>query len=215
MAQPSVIIFVIDAADVRRFKEVSDEIQKVMDNPDLVGVPLLVLANKQDMVNAIPSIEMELCLNLGSIRDRSWGCIGCSALSGDGLVDALDWTYTGMPNANRQRGASGIFMPGTPTPQQQNAVTTNQSRRRERRSLNAAAAEEPPLTTAAQPALPSGGADENLGPVVQKQQTQDELVDRQARRRRRQQNAQLSGEQASTGQPAPLRDVNASNIESN
>ena len=38
----------------------------------MAGVPLLVLANKQDLINALPANEVADGLNLFGIRDRAW-----------------------------------------------------------------------------------------------------------------------------------------------
>lgn len=51
----------------------------------LAGVPLLVFANKQDLLNAAPASELADGLNLPAIRDRSWQIQACSALTGEAL----------------------------------------------------------------------------------------------------------------------------------
>ena len=48
----------------------------------MAGVPLLVLANKQDLLNALPANEIADGLNLFNIRDRPWQIQPCSAKSG-------------------------------------------------------------------------------------------------------------------------------------
>ena len=66
-------------------------LQDLLDDDGLLGVPLLVLANKQDAPTAIPADEIEELMHLGSIRDRTWSCFGCSALRGSGLVEGMKW----------------------------------------------------------------------------------------------------------------------------
>ena len=51
----------------------------------LAGVPLLVYANKQDLMNAAPASEISTGLNLLSIRDREWQIQPCSAHTGEGV----------------------------------------------------------------------------------------------------------------------------------
>ena len=58
-AKAHAIAFVIDSSDHRRPGECSRVMQEVLDDDLLLGVPLLVLANKQDVPNAIPSGEIE------------------------------------------------------------------------------------------------------------------------------------------------------------
>src|SRR5688572_10878469 len=46
------IIFVVDSVDDERMEEAKMELHKILRQPDLTGTPLLVLANKQDLLNA-------------------------------------------------------------------------------------------------------------------------------------------------------------------
>ncbi|KAH8865708.1 ADP-ribosylation factor-related protein 1 [Schistosoma japonicum] len=48
-AESNGVIYVIDSADSDRFNESRNAFDKMVRNPVLEGVPLLVLANKQDM----------------------------------------------------------------------------------------------------------------------------------------------------------------------
>lgn len=57
----------------------------------MVAVPLLVLANKQDLLQALPASEIAAALNLCLVRDRAWQIQGCSARSGDGLMEGMEW----------------------------------------------------------------------------------------------------------------------------
>ena len=103
------IAFVIDSADRRRLAETSAVLQQVLDADELLGLPLLLLASKQDAPGAIPASEIEVLLKLGSIRDRSWRCIECSALTGVGIEAGLRWLKgESAPRATLQRGGSSI-----------------------------------------------------------------------------------------------------------
>ena len=85
------IAYVIDTTDRHRLAENSAVLQHLLDDDELIGLPLLVFANKQDAADAIPAAEIEELLHLGSIRDRVWHCTSCSALRGTGIVDGLTW----------------------------------------------------------------------------------------------------------------------------
>ena len=50
-----------------------------------MAVPVLVFANKQDLVNAAPASDIAEGLNLHSIRDRQWQIQACSAFTGEGV----------------------------------------------------------------------------------------------------------------------------------
>jgi ADP-ribosylation factor-like protein 3 len=85
------IIFVIDSADRRRMEETGIELNQLLEEEKLAGVPLLIFANKQDLLNALAPGEITAGLNLHAIRDRQWQIMPCSAKSGDGLQDGLEF----------------------------------------------------------------------------------------------------------------------------
>ncbi len=51
----------------------------------MMGVPVMIFANKQDLLNAAPASEIAEGLNLHSIRDRQWQIQPCSAQNGEGV----------------------------------------------------------------------------------------------------------------------------------
>ena len=55
------------------------------------GVPLLVFANKQDLMGAAAADEIAVTLELTSIRDRPWQIQACSAKMGNGLQGGMEW----------------------------------------------------------------------------------------------------------------------------
>ncbi|KAL0179230.1 hypothetical protein M9458_024672, partial [Cirrhinus mrigala] len=48
------------------------ELAELLDEEKLSGVPVLVFANKQDLLTAAPASEIAEGLNLHTIRDRVW-----------------------------------------------------------------------------------------------------------------------------------------------
>jgi signal recognition particle receptor subunit beta len=69
------LIYVIDSADKRRMEEAGIEMQQLLEEDKLAGVPLLIFANKQDLISAMCEEEVRLvfCMNLPclhSIRVR-------------------------------------------------------------------------------------------------------------------------------------------------
>jgi ADP-ribosylation factor-like protein 3 len=57
----------------------------------MTGVPVLVLANKQDLITALSADDIAESLNLFLIRDRPWQIQGCSAKEGTGLQEGMEW----------------------------------------------------------------------------------------------------------------------------
>ncbi|KAH7980028.1 hypothetical protein HPB49_012619 [Dermacentor silvarum] len=82
-----VLLYVIDSSDRARFEETGVELAELLSEDKLLGVPLLVLANKQDLVHSAPAAELADGLNLPAVRDRPWQIQACSALSGEGLKE--------------------------------------------------------------------------------------------------------------------------------
>uniref|UniRef100_A0A8C3TK14 ADP-ribosylation factor-like protein 3 n=1 Tax=Chelydra serpentina TaxID=8475 RepID=A0A8C3TK14_CHESE len=67
------------------------ELAELIEDESLTGVPLLVFANKQDLASAAPAAEIAEGLNLPTYRDRQWQIQACSALSGEGVQDGMNW----------------------------------------------------------------------------------------------------------------------------
>ncbi|KAG8829531.1 hypothetical protein FRC17_006453 [Serendipita sp. 399] len=85
------IIYVIDSADVERIPEAREELNGILSTDELKGAPLLVLANKQDLPNALDVSVMINKMGLNANRDRPWYIQTCCAVSGDGILEGLDW----------------------------------------------------------------------------------------------------------------------------
>lgn len=60
-----------------------------MKDPRLAGVPLLVLANKQDIAAKKPS-DISAALKVNELKTK-WFVQGCVARDGIGLTDGFEW----------------------------------------------------------------------------------------------------------------------------
>ena len=58
------IVFVVDATDVERLEEARIELLRTLRTPEHSGVPILVLANKQDLPRAKDAPTVRTFLNL-------------------------------------------------------------------------------------------------------------------------------------------------------
>lgn len=85
------LVYVIDSADKKRLEESGIELNLLLEEEKLQGVPILILANKQDLLTAVPAKELAETLNLHNIRDRKWQIQGCSAKTGAGLQEGIQW----------------------------------------------------------------------------------------------------------------------------
>merc|ERR1711916_74707 len=94
--QTDALVFVIDSADRQRLKESGEELNTLLEEEKMAGVPVLVFANKQDLLNAASSKEIAEMLNLHSIRDRQWQIQACSAKKNEGLQEGMEWVVKGI-----------------------------------------------------------------------------------------------------------------------
>jgi len=51
----------------------------------------MILANKQDLTDAMSETEISENLGLTSIKSRQWSIFKCSAYSGFGLNEGMEW----------------------------------------------------------------------------------------------------------------------------
>ncbi|KAH9578231.1 Small GTPase superfamily [Trypanosoma melophagium] len=89
--ETDVLIFVIDAADMQRLEEAQKELHHILEEEKLMSVPLLVFANKQDLLGAVSADEVATILHLTDVKDRYWHVQPCSAKTGENLDMGVAW----------------------------------------------------------------------------------------------------------------------------
>ncbi|CAO3636130.1 unnamed protein product [Cunninghamella echinulata] len=87
------IVFVVDSTDSRRLEECKDTFETLITNDLVEGVPILMLANKQDVSNSlrvedIKEVFNKIAVKLGARDSR---VLPVSALEGNGVREAIDW----------------------------------------------------------------------------------------------------------------------------
>jgi len=85
------LVFVVDSSDRDRVEDAREELAKVLGEDEMRDAALLVLANKQDLPNAMPAAELTEKLGLCGMRARKWYIQSTCATSGDGLYEGMDW----------------------------------------------------------------------------------------------------------------------------
>ena len=86
----------VDSADTARAEEAKAELDALLKEDDLKGVPLLVFANKQDLTFALSAEEVMEKLALDDIKDRVWQIQACSAVTKEGVQDGMEWLVKNM-----------------------------------------------------------------------------------------------------------------------
>ncbi|CAA2964785.1 ADP-ribosylation factor 2-like isoform X1 [Olea europaea subsp. europaea] len=92
------LIFVVDSNDRERISEARDELHRMLSEDELRDATLLVLANKQDLPNAMSAAEITDQLGLQALRQRRWYIQSTCATSGEGLYEGLDWLSSNISN---------------------------------------------------------------------------------------------------------------------
>ncbi|KAL4219501.1 ADP-ribosylation factor protein 3 [Mactra antiquata] len=98
-----VLIYVIDSSDKKRLEETGEELNELLEEQKLHGVPLLIYANKQDLPNRSVAAEITDYLNLVNVKDRKWQIQACSALTGEGVKDGLEWAMKQMSSSKGKK----------------------------------------------------------------------------------------------------------------
>lgn len=89
-SESAAIVFVVDACDRERMHVASKELHALLCEPELAGVPLLVVCNKMDLCIASPVEEVARLVDLETIQDRIWTIQEVSALTGRGVRETMD-----------------------------------------------------------------------------------------------------------------------------
>jgi ADP-ribosylation factor 1/2 len=106
------LVFVLDSNDRDRMDEVKDQIDILLSEDLLVGLPLLVFANKQDLPNAMSIYDIEKMLDLQTKvhGKRSFLLQPCSATSNkQSLWDGMEWLKREMVMQSKKR--SPLLLP--------------------------------------------------------------------------------------------------------
>ncbi|KAH7817388.1 Arf1h [Monocercomonoides exilis] len=94
------LVIAIDTADVSRIACetmgcgdcLKEYVHFLLQQKEAGNIPLLIYANKQDLSGAVGPEYIREKLELDRVcAERSWHIQPCSALTGDGLLDGLEW----------------------------------------------------------------------------------------------------------------------------
>lgn len=74
-----------------RLLDCKKELHALLKEERLAGASLLIFCNKQDLPCARSSKEIAQILELENIQTHHWSVVGCSAVTGDQLLEGMDW----------------------------------------------------------------------------------------------------------------------------
>ncbi|XP_049672008.1 ADP-ribosylation factor-like protein 11 [Accipiter gentilis] len=109
------LIFVLDSTDTARLPEAMAALEEVLSHPSMAGIPVLLLANKQEIPGALAPAELGEKLRRGRLARHPWVLRGCSAHTGQGLQEALAvlgellriWSGAPHPKSSPSQGQRG------------------------------------------------------------------------------------------------------------
>ena len=90
------LIYIVDSNDQERIEQSREILHGMLSEPDLADTKVLILANKQDLPNALSVAEITDRMGLMKLHSHQWYIQGTSVPAGDGLYEGLDWLSTQM-----------------------------------------------------------------------------------------------------------------------
>lgn len=85
------IVFVVDAADLNKIDTARNELRNLLEKPQMAGIPVLVLGNKNDLPEALNAEQLIDRLNLAGITTQEVSCYSISAKNQNNLDITLQW----------------------------------------------------------------------------------------------------------------------------
>ncbi len=85
------LFYVIDSSDVERVGEAAEELHGILEYESMHGVPVVILANKQDLPNAMSCTELVRKLGLEKLATtrNKWFIQSTCAVNGDGIFESM------------------------------------------------------------------------------------------------------------------------------
>ncbi|CAL6080107.1 ADP-ribosylation_factor [Hexamita inflata] len=84
-------LYVVDASDKDKLSEAKDELFKLVEMDTLVGKPLLVLGNKNDIDGALKEDQLQKMLDLEQIQNREVCIYSISAKNLTNIDNVIKW----------------------------------------------------------------------------------------------------------------------------
>ncbi|KAF0689831.1 Aste57867_18743 [Aphanomyces stellatus] len=90
------VIFVVDSNDHQRIHVAAEELRRMLQEDELQHAKVLVYANKQDLGNAMTPAQVSAALQLNLVTGHATFVQPCSAVSGQGLYEGLEWLNSAL-----------------------------------------------------------------------------------------------------------------------
>ncbi|XP_060554740.1 uncharacterized protein LOC132715696 [Ruditapes philippinarum] len=88
------LIYVVDSADRERMSEAREELFGILEGEEMRGVPVCIVANKQDLPNAMSPSKVIEELHLQKLTGRKWYIQAACATTGEGIYEGMEHLAT-------------------------------------------------------------------------------------------------------------------------
>ena len=92
------VIFVMDISDKEILEEAREELESILQDERVRNASLLVFSNKVDLPGSVTTSEVTDKLCLHKHRGREWFIQSTCAVTGEGIVDGLEWLANNIKN---------------------------------------------------------------------------------------------------------------------
>ncbi|XP_022315498.2 uncharacterized protein LOC111119545 [Crassostrea virginica] len=83
------LIYVVDSSDRERIAESREELFGILQSDEMARVPVVVVANKQDLPNALKPSEVADSMDLHKLTGRKWYIQAACATTGEGIFESM------------------------------------------------------------------------------------------------------------------------------
>ncbi|XP_062587609.1 uncharacterized protein LOC134249255 [Saccostrea cucullata] len=83
------LVYVVDSNDRERVIESREELFRILQTDEMRGVPVMVIANKQDLPNALSTSQVAEMMCLHKLTSRKWYIQSACATTGEGIFDSM------------------------------------------------------------------------------------------------------------------------------
>ncbi|KAK9470715.1 ADP-ribosylation factor family-domain-containing protein [Dipodascopsis tothii] len=99
------IVFIVDSTDRARIEECRDTLRAIVSDQDTEGIPVLMLANKQDRDDSLEVEDIKEIFNriAEHLSARDSRVLPISAIKGTGVAEAADWLTSRLARNKQYR----------------------------------------------------------------------------------------------------------------
>ncbi|XP_060554746.1 ADP-ribosylation factor-like [Ruditapes philippinarum] len=96
------LLYVVDSTNVERLSEAREVLFNTLNNENMKGVPVVIIANKQDLPGALKPSEISERMGLNDLGHcHSWHVQGASAVTSEGVFEGVEMMATLIKNLRK------------------------------------------------------------------------------------------------------------------